>query len=137
MSGSDAKTSLDTPEGPQSGAADTGIGRRRAPRRRMLKSALASFCNRYCSIPCTVRDLSETGARLRCEGSVNVPDRFALIVELDGIEADCQVAWRRGTEIGVTFIGAVRKTEPRRQQVVDAVTPRLRPQLKSRQHAKP
>jgi PilZ domain len=115
-------------------AADAGADAesRRAPRRRMLKAGVAAFQDRNCTIACTVRDLSATGARLRADGSVNIPDTFELIIELDGLEADCEVVWRRGIEIGVRFIGAARRTTPRRSQVVEAIRADTRPTIRRR-----
>lgn len=104
--------------------------RRCAPRRRMLKSAIAAFNNRFCTVSCTVRDLSDTGARLRSEGSVNIPDTFELIIELDGFEADCEVVWRRGSDLGVRFLGAPRKVAPKRDQVISAHLPAPVPTLR-------
>ncbi len=65
-----------------------------------------------------MRDLSDTGARLQVEGSIDAPDTFELMIAIDGMEADCRVAWRRGKEVGVVFVGPVRKSEKRRAQVI-------------------
>ncbi len=94
--------------------------KRKASRRRVLKAAIAAFCDRHCTIACTVRDISQTGARLICDSTLSIPDTFELIVELDGIEADCEVVWRTGNELGVRFQGEPRRLEPRRRQVVRA-----------------
>lgn len=104
-------------------ATESVTDRRRAPRRRVLKGAVAAFNDRHCTIPCTVRDLSATGARLKCDGSVNIPDTFELIVELDGTEADCEVVWRKANEVGVRFRGAPRRLTPRRQQIIELSVP--------------
>lgn len=97
--------------------------RRLAPRRRVLKGAHAAYNDRYCSIPCAVRDISATGARIRSEGSVNIPDTFDLIIDLDGLEAACEVVWRKGSDIGVRFIGAPRRTTPTRRQAIEMSEP--------------
>ncbi|MGE0627765.1 MAG: PilZ domain-containing protein [Hyphomicrobiaceae bacterium] len=91
-----------------------------APRRRLLKGAVAAFNSRHCSIPCTVRDISDTGARLRSDASVTIPDHFELIIDLDGVEADCEVVWRRDHDLGVRFVTPPRKVGARRQQIVQA-----------------
>ena len=61
---------------------------RAAPRRRVLKSGIIAFNDRYSALPCTVRNLSATGAHLRAEGSINTPNTFELLIELDGFEAN-------------------------------------------------
>jgi hypothetical protein len=96
---------------------------RSASRRRILKAGIVAFNDRHSTLPCTVRDLSTTGARLRVNGSVNAPDTFELIIELDGLEASCQVVWRKVDQIGVRFLSAPRIVAARRIQVVNAVVP--------------
>ena len=101
-----------------------------APRRRMLKSGKIAYSDRHVTIGCTVRDMSATGARLRVEGSVTAPDTFELLIALDGLEANCQVVWRREADIGVRFIGAPRTVAPKRTQSITAVAPVQTPSLR-------
>jgi hypothetical protein len=101
-----------------------------APRRRMLKSGKIAYSDRHVTIGCTVRDMSATGARLRVEGSVTAPDTFELLIALDGLEANCQVVWRRETDIGVRFIGAARTVAPKQSQSITAVVPVQAPTLR-------
>ena len=96
--------------------------RRRTDRRRVLKAGIIAFNNRHSALPCAIRDLSETGARLALNGPINAPDTFELIVELDGIEASCKVISRRGSELRVQFLASPRIVVPRRTQVVQATT---------------
>ena len=81
---------------------------RMAARRRVLKSGIAASNDRRLTVNCTVRDISDTGARLRVEGSMTVPDTFELLIPLDGLEAPCQVVWRKGGDVGVKFLSAPR-----------------------------
>ncbi|HXF53676.1 MAG TPA: PilZ domain-containing protein [Hyphomicrobiaceae bacterium] len=99
-------------------------------RRRTLKSGIIAYNNRFCTLPCTVRDLSATGARLRVDGSISAPDRFELIVESDGVEASCEVVWRKLDELGVRFIGAPRQVTAKKAQVVHANVPAALPSLR-------
>lgn len=96
---------------------------RSALRRKQLKAGIISFNNRHSTLPCSVRDISETGARLEA-AAASVPDTFELIVELDGLEADCQVVWRKVNFVGVRFAAPPRRTEPKRIQVVQATVPK-------------
>ena len=104
--------------------------KRRAPRRRVLKGAIVAYNDRRSTIPCIVRDISDTGARLRTEGVVSAPDTFMLIVELDGIEADCQVVWRKAPDLAVRFVAPPRKVAPKRAQVVAALVHGQKPSLR-------
>jgi hypothetical protein len=103
---------------------------RSTQRRRVLKGGIVAFNERFSTLPCMIRDISATGARLRIDGSINAPDTFELIVELDGLEADCEVVWRKGSEIGVRFTSPPRTLTPRRTQVVDALATEHKPSLR-------
>ena len=61
---------------------------------------------------------------------MNVPNTFELIVELDGLEASCEVVWRKDREIGVRFLSAPRAVTPTRTQVVKALAPEQKPTLR-------
>jgi hypothetical protein len=104
--------------------------RRQAQRRRVLKGGVVAFNDHYSSLPCIVRDISETGARLRIEGSMNAPDRFDLIIEIDGLEASCEVVSRKASELAVRFVSPPRRVAPRRAQVVQALVPTKPPTLR-------
>ena len=103
---------------------------RAALRRRTLKAGVVAYSDRHVTIPCMVRDISATGARLRIEGSVTAPDTFELIVSLDGLEADCQIVWRRATDVGVRFLGAPRMVAPKRTQSISYSKPAHAPTLR-------
>lgn len=96
--------------------------KRNASRRRVLKAGVVAYNGRHVTLPCGVRDMSEQGARLTLAGSVTAPDTFELLVELDGIEASCEVVWRRGSEIGVRFLAPPKSNDKKREQVVDQWT---------------
>jgi hypothetical protein len=104
--------------------------RRQTQRRRVLKGGIVAFNDHYSSLPCTVRDISDTGARLRIDGSMNAPDTFDLIIEIDGLEAPCEVVSRKGGEIAVRFVSPPRRIAPRRVQIVKALVPTKPPTLR-------
>ena len=99
-----------------------GGEQRGSTRKRMLKGGVIAFSGRHATMPCVVRDVSETGARLQVQSGAGVPDTFELIVELDGLEAHVEVVWRRPTEVGVRFLAAPTLSAPRRSQVVASTT---------------
>lgn len=92
-------------------------------RRRVLKAGVIAYNARHTTLPCAVRDITQAGACIRVEGSIACPDTFELIVPIDGLEASCQVAWRKGQEVGVQFLGDPHRGVARRTQVVDALVP--------------
>ena len=95
-----------------------GVSRRRAPRKRTFKGAFILFNERKSTMQCTVRDISEIGARLKFSDPQQVPEDFSLLIELDGLEAVCRVAWRSGDQVGVEFMGEVKFSDPTRTQII-------------------
>jgi two-component system cell cycle response regulator len=88
--------------------------KRRAPRRRVLKDGKV-ITHKNCSVvDCCVRDLSETGARIRCQDQAAIPSEFRLLLPMDGIMRDARVVWRRGDDLGVQFTAEWKKAPPRK-----------------------
>ena len=75
---------------------------RASPRRRTLKGGRIVINNGFSTFECTVRNLSETGARLKVASIIGLPDSFDLVME-DGTRHHCRIAWKSETEVGVTF----------------------------------
>ena len=74
---------------------------RRKPRRRVLEIGLIRF-GEY-SVACVLRNFSEIGAALDVGVKDFIPDRFTLIVVPKKKVISCNVIWRKGTRIGVSF----------------------------------
>jgi hypothetical protein len=77
--------------------------RRRAPRRKIFKSARV-YVENGCSTECIVRNLSDTGAQLEISGLV--PGTFDLVIA-NQLACTCSVVWRRGNRVGIRFQGRV------------------------------
>ena len=79
------------------------------------------------AIPCVIRDMSATGARLSVEpkrfgplqSTLDLPERFVLVIRNDQTEVDCRLAWRSVDNVGVRFLSAIRPT-PYRDRTVTA-----------------
>ena len=52
--------------------------------------------------PCSVLDLSDTGARLSIEG--DIPSSFTLLLSRDSKGRNARIKWRRGDKVGVVFV---------------------------------
>jgi hypothetical protein len=66
-------------------------------------------------LPCLVKDVSETGARVATHSPDQLPDRFILRLTNEGaLQRVCKVVWRSETEAGVTFV-----KPPRRREVTE------------------
>jgi hypothetical protein len=72
-----------------------------APRLRVVKPAVIEYGGD--KIPCTIRDISTTGAALEVSNLAGIPLKFTLIVPEDKLKLPCQVVWRRDFRIGVAF----------------------------------
>lgn len=55
------------------------------------------------SIPCTVTDISNSGARIAIEESHELPDSFWLKVSGYRRKMKAETRWRKGNEVGVEF----------------------------------
>jgi hypothetical protein len=75
-----------------------------APRHRVDKRAIAEYGgDKY---PCTVRDISATGAAIEFPEPVSVlpfAKGFHLIIKDDGLRLACRIVWKRDYRMGVTF----------------------------------
>ncbi len=96
--------------------------KRNVCRRRQLKGGQIAYQDGHMTLDCMVRDLTDSGARIKVIGSVSPPDYFTLTVELDGLSADCDVIWCAGPLLGVRFVEALRKTKITRLQVINRQT---------------
>ncbi len=83
--------------------------KRTARRQRVLKQGKILLSNGMSVIDCTVRDVSETGAKLLCADPGAIPNEFRLVFASDRVMRDVKVAWRRPEMLGVHFMSEPRK----------------------------
>ena len=77
--------------------------RRHALRQKSLLRGLVYFGNSPSAMNCLVRDLSETGARLKFDGPITAPDHLELHIPTKNQVLRVKVKWREVDEIGVSF----------------------------------
>ena len=58
------------------------------------------------SIPCTIADVSGTGARLKLDWSLALP-KEATLVFAEGLRKTCRVAWQKRRLLGIAFADGV------------------------------
>lgn len=92
----------------------SGPENRKSPRRKVLKDGKIVIMNNWSLIDCCVRNLSDTGARLRCDDALSVPEEFRLLIPSDQWIRDAKVVWRRDGCVGVHFTGEARRAPPRK-----------------------
>ncbi len=77
--------------------------RRYAPRTRLIKSAQIVYDDSKCVMDCVVSSLSDGGAVLEPEATLNLPKHFKLQIKF-GPTHDCRVCWVHGNKLGVRFL---------------------------------
>jgi hypothetical protein len=78
--------------------------RRQALRQKSLLRGLVYFGNSPSAINCLVRDVSDTGARLKFGGPITAPDTLELHIPNKNQMLRAKVKWREVDEIGVAFV---------------------------------
>jgi hypothetical protein len=78
------------------------VEKRAAPRHRVLKRGTLAFSGGG-GLDCTVRNISETGARIDIANPVGVPREFTLVIEADHFMRHCRAVWSSEQHIGVAF----------------------------------
>ncbi len=73
------------------------------PRTRVLKGAKIVAMTNWSLIDCTIRDMSETGAKLICKDQASIANEFRFLVPHDNTICNAKVVWRRGEMIGIQF----------------------------------
>lgn len=72
--------------------------------------------------PCMMEDVSETGARLTIDGSIeglNLKEFFLLLSIMGNAYRRCQLAWVNGDQVGVHFLKpGDKKGDPRKPSVI-------------------
>jgi len=79
--------------------------RRRVRRRRTLNEGLIVFASQSMVFDCIIRDLSDFGARLKMETTIDIPDEFMLYLVHLRQRVKAEVRWRTADTLGVEFIG--------------------------------
>lgn len=88
---------------------------RASPRSRTFLPARVEIAEIGIAAPCTVRDLSETGARIQISGSVTLPPSFTLHIPRFDRRVRVTRRWHRGDFVGVSFdrqVGTAEVPEP-------------------------
>jgi len=90
--------------------------KRKADRHRTLKTGRVEISNHGSTFDVTIRDMSDTGARLILKDFWNPPEQFDLLILNPNTGKSeriaCRKAWQTGLLLGVNFAGA---GQPQRQ----------------------
>lgn len=78
--------------------------RRGGERKSVYRRAKFFLDHLNASVECIVLDVSRSGARLRINDSLALPDEFDLLLSYEGERQRVRLRWRRQKEIGVEFV---------------------------------
>ncbi|SDQ94689.1 PilZ domain-containing protein [Pseudovibrio sp. Tun.PSC04-5.I4] len=89
----------------ESDSAAENADRRRIHRRRTLKEGRIVFASQSMIFDCIIRDLSDYGARVKLETTIDIPDEFMLYLVHLRQRVKAEVRWRTADTLGVEFVG--------------------------------
>jgi hypothetical protein len=89
-----------------------GEDQRRAPRRRVLLTALVVHPDFNITFKCGIRDVSSEGARLKAPPGLLIPSDFHLVDVTAGRAYEAITAWRRYPYVGVAIRNPMDLSEP-------------------------
>jgi hypothetical protein len=78
--------------------------KRHVHRRRTLKEAKVVL-SEWTAIDCTMRDVTEEGAKLVFGDAFQLPEEFRVLVVSDNTLVPVRLLWQRGLNAGVVFTG--------------------------------
>jgi hypothetical protein len=99
-----------------------------------LRTGIVEFdagSNNVISVPCTIRDVSSTGARLEFNSSLPLPKQFTLIFS-DGLRKTCQAIWRKGRVVGTAFADGPARPDEQAIMITEEEQARHRRQIGAR-----
>ena len=83
---------------------------------RVLKGAKLVSMNQWSLVDCTVRDMSETGAKIICGDQAAVANEFRFLLPSDNSIRTARVVWRRGDMLGIEFTSEKSRAPVRKLQ---------------------
>ena len=79
------------------------VDARRAPRLKAIKAGQIIIVSTGTALDCAIRNISATGALIRFDNPVDLPEYVELVIVSHDIHVRANVAWQSGKEAGVEF----------------------------------
>jgi PilZ domain-containing protein len=80
--------------------------RRKSIRKRTFLGGRLAFQARYATLDCTIRNLSDTGARIAVDGSAILPDEFDFTLTRNDRAYRARLVWRDADAAGLELCSA-------------------------------
>ncbi|HEX2562071.1 PilZ domain-containing protein [Phenylobacterium sp.] len=106
---------MSTPRAPtlETAAKAGSAEHRRAPRRDVSVAGLLLHGRSTQAEPCTIRDVSATGARVKLKSAQLLSRPIYLLIAKTGAAFEADIAWCRDAEIGLSFKARLNLADPR------------------------
>lgn len=92
---------------------DLNADNRRSSRRTVVEDArIINKRGGWSLTNCTVRDISEGGAKIQIDPSLEIPTYFDLLLVNELVIMPVRIRWRRRNFMGVQFAGPLRQAPP-------------------------
>jgi hypothetical protein len=79
--------------------------KKREPRKSLQQPGWITLDGGFAARPCTVQDMSSTGAKITVDDPNVLPAKLRLAFSRDARTGrSCEVVWRRGKSVGVKFV---------------------------------
>ena len=88
----------------------TAFIERKAPRNRCFLACTVVYGPHDITVPATVRDISDFGARITLPPFTPLPPTFRILMKQSGRCHEARTAWRRGEVLAVEFISDIDMT---------------------------
>ena len=76
-------------------------------RQRSLLTGVGAYLDGTGTFDCVIRDLSDTGGRIRFSTGLAIPTAFHLVNVRDRVAYEAKVAWRKSGEAGLKWVQVV------------------------------
>ena len=86
--------------------ASSGTNHRRSERMRVFMAARILFNQGMMKVDCTIRNISDGGAKLEVSDAVTLPEFFDLHIPQKNVTRKARLAWRHGDFCGVAYTDA-------------------------------
>ena len=94
------------------------VEKRSEQRQRTLKSAKAVYNGGHSVLDCSIRNLSDSGAKLETMDPADLPESFVLLFQ-DGRKRPVEMIWQTANRFGVRFVdSATRKSADEHATVI-------------------
>ena len=82
-----------------------GATKKRETRKSIRQEGWITLEGGFAARPCTVEDLSASGAKITIEDLNSLPGKLRLALSRDARTGrNCEVVWRRGKSVGIKFV---------------------------------